>query len=41
MSVQASYLEQGTGARDPMDWNPSSPGGREVSGVRHAALTRP
>ncbi|MFD2091428.1 pyridoxal phosphate-dependent decarboxylase family protein [Blastococcus deserti] len=22
MSVQASYLEQGTGARDPMDWNP-------------------
>ncbi|MGY1741772.1 MULTISPECIES: pyridoxal phosphate-dependent decarboxylase family protein [unclassified Blastococcus] len=21
-SVQASYLEQGTGARDPMDWNP-------------------
>ena len=22
MSVQASYLEQGTGARDAMDWNP-------------------
>jgi glutamate/tyrosine decarboxylase-like PLP-dependent enzyme len=22
MSVQASYLEQGAGARDPMDWNP-------------------
>ena len=22
MSVQANYLEQGTGARDPMDWNP-------------------
>ena len=22
MSVQASYLEQGTGARDPIDWNP-------------------
>ena len=22
MSVQASYLEQGVGARDPMDWNP-------------------
>jgi len=22
MSVSASYLEQGTGARDPMDWNP-------------------
>ncbi|HVE97603.1 MAG TPA: pyridoxal-dependent decarboxylase [Mycobacteriales bacterium] len=22
MSVQASYLEQGSGARDPMDWNP-------------------
>jgi glutamate/tyrosine decarboxylase-like PLP-dependent enzyme len=22
MSVQASYLEQGTGARDPMDWIP-------------------
>ena len=22
MSVTASYLEQGTGARDPMDWNP-------------------
>lgn len=22
MSVQANYLEQGAGARDPMDWNP-------------------
>lgn len=22
MSVQASYLEQGTGSRDPIDWNP-------------------
>jgi glutamate/tyrosine decarboxylase-like PLP-dependent enzyme len=22
MSIQASYLEQGTGVRDPMDWNP-------------------
>ena len=37
MSVQASYLEQGTGARDPMDWNPEF--SRRARGVAvYAAL---
>ena len=33
MSVQASYLEQGTGARDPMDWNPEFSGRARGVGV--------
>jgi glutamate/tyrosine decarboxylase-like PLP-dependent enzyme len=37
MSVQASYLEQGTGARDAMDWNPEF--SRRARGVAvYAAL---
>jgi len=37
MSIEASYLEQGTGARDPMDWNPEF--SRRARGVSvYAAL---
>ena len=38
MSVQASYLEQGTGARDPMDWNPEF--SRRARGVGVYAVLR-
>lgn len=38
MSVQASYLEQGTGARDPMDWNPEF--SRRARGVSVYATLR-
>ena len=38
MSVQASYLEQGTGARDPMDWNPEF--SRRARGVGAYATLR-
>ena len=38
MSVQASYLEQGTGARDPMDWNPEF--SRRARGVAVYATLR-
>jgi glutamate/tyrosine decarboxylase-like PLP-dependent enzyme len=38
MSVQASYLEQGTGARDPMDWNPEF--SRRARGVGMYATLR-
>ncbi|MBW3638819.1 MAG: aspartate aminotransferase family protein [Actinobacteria bacterium] len=38
MSVQASYLEQGTGARDAMDWNPEF--SRRARGVAVYATLR-
>ena len=38
MSVQASYLEQGTGARDPMDWVPEF--SRRARGVSVYATLR-
>ena len=38
MSVQASYLEQGTGARDPIDWNPEF--SRRARGVGVYAVLR-
>ncbi|HVF20937.1 MAG TPA: pyridoxal-dependent decarboxylase [Mycobacteriales bacterium] len=38
MSVQASYLEQGTGARDAMDWNPEF--SRRARGVSVYATLR-
>ncbi len=38
MSVQASYLEQGTGARDAMDWNPEF--SRRARGVGVYATVR-
>ena len=38
MSVQASYLEQGTGVREPIDWNPEF--SRRARGVSAYATLR-